>query len=1262
MLTKHKLLTDFADQIASRQYYHKDQEGNPVEDYEGMLRRVARHVARAEAVDAYKNQNGDYPEWYKTLEGRKRMFTDVYAIDTWIDDHGYRPLCDTWEERFFDLMIQQKFSPAGRILAGAETPYGGMLNCYVLGANGNYIEGAKQSVDSVDGIYELSYKLAKVTKTGGGCGINLDFMRESGAYVQGSGGRSSGPVSFLRLNYNTTLRVIKLEGVRRGAGMATMSIWHPDVLDFITAKDADREALEGKIEAFNISLLITDAFMQAVEGGGDVYFKSVGTGQHVAPSPVMGKYHLPGQKSTSVTGNPNDPATSKEIPVVDTPNGPAVSARWLWDEIAHHAWESGDPGIIFIDRVNEFWPLLDSLGPIKATNPCLTGDTKILTLEGPRTFKELADAGEDVLVYSIDPETNSCGVNWMRNPHQTGTELVYEIEFDSGLVVGATADHKFLRPSGGYVTTRELTPKSRVSAFTLHNHRDGHLRVQRVLRDGTREHKYVHRMVAECVHGDVGNVVVHHKDHNPENNQPYNLEILGVSEHNSVHYGRRVQAGLGSREMTDTLKVQLSESLKEYYRADDNLKEQESRKAHLKRPRVPRILKACGYCGEVAEYTEKALAKRLRESASGEVFCGSICVNKYKGTTGTAKKFSTEQMLDYGIILAEQLNKNTPSSIDWKNHRGADWPSHEAVRTYFGSWERFTYALQDYQAGLVSNPVNHRVVGVRVRGVEPVYNGMVENHHTYIVVDPESISPTGIYTGIVSKNCGEQPLFEGEPCCLGSMVLDRYVKAGSFQAVNFFEDVKLATRFLDDVLTMHVHPIEDTQIWADRLRRVGLGVMGDAAMCMLMGIGYASEEAMQLRRDVARWMLAASGQASMELAAEKGAFPFFSEMDISDDVDFRRNVHTLSIAPTGSIAMIADTTSGIEPLFALGLQRRVGNTYKFRLDPTFERYLRDHRTDIDLDDADAEVSLMVGYDTAGKDIRETVKMPAVIQAILENHGGIQGLDEWFSKAEQATYVTAHDVSPEDHVRVQGVWQRSLDSEFMLMSSISKTTNLPNSATIEDVKRIYALAFAERVKGVTMYRDGSKQSQVLRTDLGKKAEKEVEKSEPKPVEVKKVVKKDKGGTYRPRRTSGEMVKAEFRDANGKERKVYIYVGLNDVGYPVEVFITDEDGGQDVHPYAAALGKVISTALKYGAAPEKIAKKLRKIEGGSMSYGEGIYASVPAMVGRLLDEAVRNYQDAIGTHEAGISFDCDGNCNMVSQGGCDVCLDCGKSKCS
>jgi ribonucleoside-diphosphate reductase alpha chain len=895
--------TDYAKSIAERQYFHKDREGKAVEDFDGMFWRVAYHVARAEAIDAYRKQHGMYPKGYNTFEGRTKMFSDLKAFDAWVEEEGYTALVEQWAQRFYHLLVTRKFVPGGRILTGAASKYNQMQNCFVISSVGRYIDAAKLDSDSIDGIYEVAYELAKITKTGGGNGVFVGNLRESGAYIEGSGGVSSGPVSFLRNLYNPTLRVIRLEGIRRGAGMCTMQLTHPDALDFLTAKDFDREAIFGTIEAFNISFLAEDDFMDSVEIGDFHEFKSIVTGRSVPPTPVPGKYHLPGQSATSVYDTPGfatkaEP-TSRQVPLyarwttqeawfpVEDFNQMvkdhgldsfefSVPARWLFEEVSAHAWLTGDPGILYVDRINEFNPMIDHLGEIMCTNPC----------------------GEEPLF-----------------PHESCD-------------LGSAVLSKYVKVTKGH-------------DLTMSN-------------------------------GALGGYVV-----------------------------------------------------------------------------------------------------------------------------------------------------RTPT-----------------FRRYF-----------DYD--------------------------------------------------------------------------------------EFRKDIATMVRFLDNVLTMNTHPLAITQETCDKLRRVGLGVMGDADMAILMRLGYASEASFELRENVLRVLRGSALTASQELAKEKEPFPLWIESSIPTP---RRNLFLLSIAPTGTISIITDVSSGIEPNFGLMILRRVGDRYLQRLHPAFEDYLRGNRPEFNLDDASPKAtdpfvarSIPVGKDAAGNPQYETEMLPSVLVRILDNHGSIKGLDDLFSAEEQVIFQTAHDVSPEKHVAVQGLYQRLLDGDDyeMPMASISKTINLPESATVEDVQAIYRLGYKERLKGITMYRDGSRKDQVLRTDSGSEEKQtgaeealkaRIEELEAQVAEIAYETRAEETPRARqPRRgrtTQGEMYKAEFRNLEGAERKAYVYVGVNEDRDVVEVFIEDPKAGEEASAYREALSIVLSTALKFGVPAEALASKLLGIKGGSISYAGGIHKSVPDLVAKRI----------------------------------------------
>lgn len=1221
-------ISKFADEIAARQYY---QDG---EDFDGMLRRVAKHIARAEAIDAYKADNGRYPEWYLSFEGRRRNLLDLNTLDAWIEKEGYAEVCEEWETKFLKLMRAKKFFPGGRILAGSASTYGQLQNCFVLGPNGRYIGSAKEDPDSIDGIYELSYKLAKVTKTGGGCGISLNFMRESHSVVQGSQGTSSGPVSFLRHNFNSTLKVIKQGGVRRGAGMATMRIDHPDVLDFITAKDTDREETEGKIEAFNISLLITDDFMERVRNDKPALFKSIHTGKWILPNAVPGKYQHPGHTSVG---------EHKVIPhVYDSDTGAVgVPATWLWEEIIKHAWLTGEPGILFVDRINQYWPFREVLGEIEATNPCVTADTWVDTSSGPRQVHELVGVPFEVLVNGeVAPST-------LEGFYSTGKKEVWELLLADGRTLSLTEDHPVLVVTNQtrYSQSTEWKKAKDIKEndlVVITNHRDlSCTGWAGWAGEGDFDEGYLMGLLfGDGTLGNRPTLYAWGEDSEGIRNEAY------WAHSNSIR-SRNDWTGWHHKEYTDS-------GIEVFQMRSSGLRDM-TRKYGLVEAKVigPNIEKASydfyqGFLrglfdadGSVQGTTDKGISIRLAQSdvvalEAVQRMLSRMGINSsiYLRRTVEQSEWATKDQ--YELVISNDNLRVFNQEIGF-----SDTAKQQKLEDKLSGYSR-TINRERFVGKVLYCQQSYTEDGPRI---ETVYDCTIPGVHAFSA------------NGITVHNCGEEPLWPGESCCLGSIVLHNYVTDEGFDFLALEDDMHTMLRFLDNVVTINVHPLADTQEWCDRLRRVGLGVMGDAVAMMKLGLGYSTPESLDMRKRIADTIRDSSLRVSEFLAEEKGAFPLSDKLP--EGIKPRRNVHMLSIAPTGTISMVCDTSSGIEPVFALAMQRRVGTEYKFRLDPTFEAYLREHRTDINLDNELEFVPLdtAVGTDNKGKEIRDKIMVPKIIKDIMENHGSIEGLVEFEEENTRNMFETAHDVSPADHVKVQGVWQKTLDSPSMAMASISKTVNLANDATIEDVRNVYDLGFREGLKGVTIYRDGSRDIQVLTTAV-KKAEVEakvVTTPEIIHVEVPSII-------TRPSKTNGGMVKAEFLDPHNNSRKVYIYIGCDDLGYPVEVFITDEDGEVDVHPYAAALGKMISLALKHGATPHKIANKLRKITGGSVCYNGGIFQSVPAKVGQLLEEAVLEMETML---EEDMELDSPGEIvcrhRMINQGGCRVCELCGYSKC-
>jgi len=291
--------------------------------------------------------------------------------------------------------------------------------------------------------------------------------------------------------------------------------------------------------------------------------------------------------------------------------------------------------------------------------------------------------------------------------------------------------------------------------------------------------------------------------------------------------------------------------------------------------------------------------------------------------------------------------------------------------------------------------------------------------------------------------CGEQPLLPYEACNLGSINLKQMVTGGKLDRERLARTVQLAVRFLDDVIDVNRWPLPQTRALSLANRKIGLGVMGFADALLLMGVPYASEEALRVADEVGALLEEESHRASARLAEARGVFPNFRG-SIWDRAGLpMRNATTTTIAPTGSISIIAGCSSGIEPIFAISFVRNViEGTRLFETNPVFERMARERG--IFSDELLAEIA---------------------------RRGGLRGLPA-VPEEMQRVFQTAFDISPEWHVRMQAAFQRRCDN------AVSKTVNFPPQATMEEVERAYRLAWSSGCKGITVYRYGSKPEQVL----------------------------------------------------------------------------------------------------------------------------------------------------------------------------------------
>ncbi|MFA6381769.1 MAG: vitamin B12-dependent ribonucleotide reductase [Candidatus Buchananbacteria bacterium] len=446
------------------------------------------------------------------------------------------------------------------------------------------------------------------------------------------------------------------------------------------------------------------------------------------------------------------------------------------------------------------------------------------------------------------------------------------------------------------------------------------------------------------------------------------------------------------------------------------------------------------------------------------------------------------------------------------------------------------------------------------------------------------LNPTPHVGAIESTNpCGEQPLLPYESCNLGSINLAKFINEGKIDWERLGEVVKTAVRFLDDVIDMNQYPIKEIADMTRSNRKIGLGVMGWADLLVDLGIAYNSSEAINLAEKVMKFIKDTADVTSIALAKEKGVFPNF-EGSIYDTPESQgiRNATRTTIAPTGTLSIIASCSSGIEPLFALAYIRkshigRKGDDWVelMEVNPYFEAIAKERGF--------YSKELMEKISKAGS-INEFSEVPDEVKRI---------------------FVTAHDISPEWHIRMQSIFQKYIDN------AVSKTINFPHSATVEDIAKAYLLAYETGCKGITIYRDGSRDVQVLTAGTAAKPKEE---AAAKPFYKRERPMAMRGTTYKINTSYGDL---------------YVTINDDETGRPFEVFATIGKAGGFFSAKSEAVCRLISLALRAGIPPEEVIKQIKGIRGPMPSWSEGgMILSLPDAIAQILERHITQNQPALG----------------------------------
>ncbi|MEW6524006.1 MAG: vitamin B12-dependent ribonucleotide reductase [Bacillota bacterium] len=445
-------------------------------------------------------------------------------------------------------------------------------------------------------------------------------------------------------------------------------------------------------------------------------------------------------------------------------------------------------------------------------------------------------------------------------------------------------------------------------------------------------------------------------------------------------------------------------------------------------------------------------------------------------------------------------------------------------------------------------------------------------------------NPTPDVGQIESTNpCGEQPLLPYEACCLASVNLAKFAGDG-FNWDGLGRCIHEAIHFLDNLIDANKYPLDEIDRMVTSNRKVGLGVMGWADSLIKLGIPYDSGEAVELAGRVMGFIRSEALAASARLAAQRGSFPNFpGSTHQRSGMEALRNATTTTIAPTGTISIIAGTSSGIEPLFSIAFTRNVlDNQRLVEVNPLFE-----------------EEAQRLGL------CSEELMLRIAETGTL---GGIAEVPEDVRRV----FVTAHDITPEWHVRMQAAFQAHTDN------AVSKTVNFPHEASQEDVATVFRLAYELGCKGVTVYRDGSRESQVLTVGHGKREE-----------QVPLAAHGVNGSWGKIRPIDRPMRLHGFTDEKvtplGK-----LFLTLNVLeGHPLEMFAQIGKAGSDVTAFTEGIARLVSLALRAGVDPREVADQLWGIGGSrTVGFGPNRVRSVPDAMGQFLAEYLKSQEAGDG----------------------------------
>lgn len=960
-------------------------------------------------------------------------------------------LQEYWYKKFLWAM-ENGAIPAGRILsnAGAEEykPHTSTINCTVSGT----------IHDSMDGILTKLHEAGMTLKAGCGIGYEFSTLRPKGSFVSGAGAYTSGPLSFMDI-FDTMCFTVSSAGGRRGAQMATFDISHPDVMDFIRAKRED-----GRLRQFNLSLLITKDFVEAVkkDKDWDLVFP-IRKNETIAgvDKVVWKEYH--GDKEDYITDD-NGLVAHR---VYNT-----VKARRLWDMIMSSTYDYAEPGFILIDKANKmnnnWW-----CEEFRATNPCVTGDTRLATQYGLIPIRELYENNVrlqcTVDKRALGQDERGTEVRPAVPAFMTAKEAdVYRVVTLDGYEIRATEWHEFYTQRGK-IQLRDMRPGDEIlvqsgkGQFGSYGSENLGILLGLLAGDGYFTNDGKGHQIAAIDLWEEKRLLA-----------PLMVKFINELIYDSSHNGRRytVQAQVSkTKNMVYIKSVILARILDELGINKDT------------KLRVPEIVwrgtEECvrGYiqglfqtdgtvnisgrgksCSIRLSSSEPRLLQDVQVLLANFGIFSRIRHRRAAGKRllpdgkGGKKLYMCRD--NYELIIdgesRERFMKEIGFLLKSKNAKYYKWVKDKALRLR----QRFTT----------------KVVEIKHDGREPVYDTTQPDNNTVI------------FQGLVTGQCSEQFLPPYGACLLGSVNLTQFVEnpftdEATFDWDKYKEVVSIFTRMLDNVVEINGLPLEQQREEIFRKRRHGMGYLGLGSTMTMLKIKYGSKESLEFTDKVSKEMAITGWRQALELAKEKGPAPIMDEeftvtsemlkkrpeleldgYKVGDKIPGRvlhakyskymrliaeednelveelakvgaRFTHHTSIAPTGTISLSIgnNVSNGIEPSFGHHYKRNIIKEGK--------------KTKENVDVYSYELLMY----------RELINPKAMPYTDNED----EKLPDYF--------ITAEDVTPKQHVDVQAAAQKWVDS------SISKTINVPTDFPYEDFKDIYLYAYEKGLKGCTTFR-------------------------------------------------------------------------------------------------------------------------------------------------------------------------------------------------